>query len=292
MKKNHRAKNYQTPVVVCFLLWICMTWKISNDMQKSPVKRREKKNKMNLRTLSQTAHVQGFLDFALFLQVPFADQDEWGLSDASWFCFANAFKKKRGNRVAGMDTALYTHILLTLNKWNKEVVITSLPWRWFFFAKKTSRGGSSQLVRLCQPLVCLFSSLKNSSGWKSQTKKTKNKFSHTFSARKLLFLILVGCICLQKSESMHDFGKVHRHHSPMVGYSPGFSGLALIRLQPWISMTFKPTHFQPLKTPFPWEEAFFVCIPRDVSPIWRCVCFLMNVFEPNKFVGWMYSKSR
>lgn len=60
-------------------------------MQKSPVKRREKKNKMNLRTLSQTAHVQGFLDFALFLQVPFADQDEWGLSDASWFYFANAF---------------------------------------------------------------------------------------------------------------------------------------------------------------------------------------------------------
>ena len=141
------------------------------------------------------------------------------------FILQTPFKKKRGNRVAGMDTALYTHILLTLNKWNKEVVITSLPWRGksvFLQKKKLPGGVSSQLVRVgCQPLVCLFSRLKNSSGWKSQTKKKqKTSFVTLFRPENCCFWFWLVAFAWKKSESMRGFGKVHRHHSPTVGYSP------------------------------------------------------------------------
>lgn len=214
------------------------------------------------------------------------------------FILQTPFKKKRGNRVAGMDTALYTHILLTLNKWNKEVVITSLPWRGksvFLKKKKNFPGGFlPSLFGWVASHLCVFFP-----AWKipvvENLRRKKNKkqvLSHFFGQKTVAFdfgwLHLLGKNRNPCMVSAKFIATIHRR----LGIPPGFSGLALIRLQPWISMTFKPTHFQPLKTRYPWEEAFFVCIPRDVSPIWRCVCLLMNVFEPNKFVGWMYSKGR
>ena len=71
-----------------------------------------------------------------------------------------------------------------------------------FFAKKkkTSRGGFFPACSGGLPATCVsFFPLEKFQWLKiSDEKKTKNKFCHTFSARKLLLLILVGCICLEK----------------------------------------------------------------------------------------------
>ena len=120
----------------------------------------------------------GLLGLCSFLASTFCRSGRMGFIRCLLVLFCKRLLKKTGQQGSRDGYSII---------WNKEVVITSLPWRWFFL-QKTSRGVSSQLVRLCQPLVCLFFRLKNSSGWNlSDEKNKKQVLSHFFGQKTVVF---------------------------------------------------------------------------------------------------------
>lgn len=129
-----------------------------------------------------------------------------------------------------------------------------------FFAKKLPGGFLPSLFGFASHLCVFFPAWKIPVVENLRRKKQKTSFLTLFRPENCCFWFwLVAFACKNRNPCMVSakfIATIHRR----LGIPPGFSGLALIRLQPWISMTFKPTHFQPLKTPFPWEEAVFVCI--------------------------------